>query len=66
MDPNVNLEAQRKMAARIMRGEPSGDMPTDAEHLAALVVALDNWLKRGGKLPRDWDKALARVQVTRS
>jgi hypothetical protein len=56
MDPNANLAAQRKLAARILAcvdREEAPD-PEDVRRLAELVEALDDWLKMGGALPDDW------------
>jgi hypothetical protein len=49
MDPNANLEEQRRIARRILDGDDR-----DAERLAELVEALDEWLASGGFLPSDW------------
>lgn len=56
VDPNAVWAAMRSAAASIIdaaeRGEaPSGD---EAESLAADFEALDDWLAKGGFLPRDW------------
>lgn len=59
MDPNANLTEQLALAAAFLRAadddEPdqSPDMD-DARRLAELVLALDEWLRRGGFLPADW------------
>lgn len=50
MDPSTNLADQRQLAARLLRtydaGRPiDGD---DAAQLAELVLALDDWRRRGG------------------
>lgn len=65
MDPNANLREQREIAAEINAIRDNLDPITDAftsdqldrlEHLALrlaeLVEALDEWLNRGGFLPR--------------
>jgi hypothetical protein len=52
MDPNATLARIRALVAQARdRGPLDGD---DAEELAALVEALDEWLTRGGFLPVDW------------
>lgn len=51
MDPNANLEEQRGIIACIQAGMYTAD---DVSRLADLAEALDEWLKRGGFLPRDW------------
>jgi hypothetical protein len=52
MDPNANLEQQRFIAARLVEAENPD--PADVQRLAELVLALDEWIKRGGFLPKDW------------
>lgn len=59
MDPNSNIEEQRRIAARMQRCEdndhPSGcECLADGARLAALVIALDGWLCSGGSKPRTW------------
>lgn len=46
MDPNANLREQRKLAEKLAAGElwTSGE----AERLAELVLALDEWIRSGG------------------
>jgi hypothetical protein len=58
MDPNANLEEQRQLAERMLRDRYHGRSVDrdDAERLAELVLALDEWLKRGGFMPQDWRK----------
>ncbi len=51
MDPNVNLEEQLEIAARI---EASEDTLNDIMRLAELVAALDTWISKGGFLPNRW------------
>ena len=58
MDPEANLKEQRSIATRIANNEYStayASIP-DAERLAELVIALDEWITKGGFLPRDWRK----------
>lgn len=64
MDPDANLEEQRSLAESILEAldvdEDAGDevdiesVRHDAERLAELVQALDQWISRGGFLPKDW------------
>jgi hypothetical protein len=49
MDPNANLAEQRRIALSILEGDDG-----DAERLAELVQALDEWLTKGGFLPDAW------------
>lgn len=59
MDPNANLEEQLKLALQIL-GIDDGTDPHDVAEavmrLAELVIALDEWLRRGGFLPDVWSK----------
>ena len=56
MDPNANLEEQRRLVAQINKDRDEEKVPSehDAYRLAELVEALDGWISRGGFLPRDW------------
>lgn len=64
MDPDANLKEQRELAAKIIRGTDESDdrllsekmdeFVTDADRLAELVQALDEWLTKGGSLPKGW------------
>lgn len=57
MDPEANLREQRRLAKAIMKKIDSGqteDLVDDANRLADLVVALDEWISRGGVLPPSW------------
>lgn len=58
MDPNSNLREQLELANRLVDGKVSAvDVATSrvADRLAELVVALHEWLSRGGALPNDWE-----------
>lgn len=67
MDPDANLREQRELARAIIErfdrvDEHTGrysdlDMEgqiSDAERLAELIQALDEWITKGGFLPKDW------------
>lgn len=57
MDPNENLREQLRIAAWIADadgGDP--DVEFYANHLAQLVIALNDWISRGGFLPAAWRK----------
>lgn len=66
MDPNANLEEQRRIAARILQWtvedaeDGAGELHADACRLAELVEALDGWLSKQGFLPSDWAKGRTR------
>lgn len=52
MDPNATLEEMRALAAQ----SEDGLGRSDAARLGELVTALDEWLGKGGFLPREWDR----------
>jgi len=52
MDPDANLREPQTIAHRIIENHYTQD---DAERLADLVSAMDDWLCRGGFLPREWE-----------
>lgn len=62
MDPDANLEEQRSLSESILEAldvdeDEEVDMDAvrdDANRLAELVQALDQWISRGGFLPKDW------------
>jgi hypothetical protein len=51
MDPDHTLADIRRLAAR------EDLSPQDAAYLAELVQALDEWISKGGFLPRPWAQA---------
>jgi hypothetical protein len=54
MDPNANLERQLILAQRIVDSYNEDGLKVDAEELADLVLALNEWIKKGGFLPKEW------------
>lgn len=56
MDPNSNLQEQLRLAGRIQMTFDKGRTPDEADcgRLAELVLALDDWIKEGGALPKAW------------
>jgi hypothetical protein len=52
MDPTANLKEIRETVAAIMRYDDSAD--PDVIRLCELVESLDDWLARGGFLPKQW------------
>lgn len=54
MDPDANLNEQRRVVARILADERVSE--GDFYRLAELVEALDQWLQKGGFLPKDWQR----------
>ena len=61
MDPNANLEEQRRIRQRFEL-VPEHERLALLERLLDLSEALDEWLQGGGFLPRAWLQA--RVIVT--
>ena len=53
MDPNANLLEQLRLARKLVDDDAPSD---DAQRLAELVLALDEWLQRGGFMPQRWTK----------
>lgn len=51
MDPDTALAEALDLALRVFDGEAEDG---DAVHLAALVLALNRWLTRGGFAPAGW------------
>jgi hypothetical protein len=58
MDPDANLKEQRSLAAKLLYETENDKPPSDADvhRLAELVIALDEWISRGGFYPKDWTK----------
>jgi hypothetical protein len=65
MDPNANLEEQRRIAIHIIEAIDAGQVPqeADVDRLAELVLALDGWLRSGGFLPASWARRGADKQL---
>lgn len=56
MDPDANLDEQRSLADAIIY-RIDHDLPPEqheSDRLAELVLALDQWLRWGGRLPATW------------
>lgn len=53
MDPTANLKEQLELA---QGWETSNQHPDDAQRLAELVIALHDWISKGGFLPAQWTK----------
>lgn len=57
MDPNANLREQLELALQIVTEDQSPDvLEAAANRLADLVLALDEWIAKGGFLPARWSK----------
>lgn len=51
MDPTANLKEQLHIAARVRAGLAAS---YEVDRLAELVEALDEWICKGGFLPKQW------------
>lgn len=62
MDPTANLEHQLRLARRLLDDCTESDMgvpivdSADAQELAEYVIDLDEWIRKGGFLPKPWEK----------
>lgn len=58
MDPNENLRLQLRISKSIMAAIDKGKSvdEEDANRLAELVESLDQWILRGGFLPKRWKR----------
>jgi hypothetical protein len=54
MDPTANLAEQLDLANSILHDGVEG--PEDSERLAELVLALHDWINKGGFLPNQWKR----------
>ncbi len=58
MDPHQNLKEQLELARKIVGDTTKHeDYDPTADYLAELVLALDEWIRKGGALPDEWRKA---------
>lgn len=55
MDPNANLEEQLSICDRILCLQ---ELETDSDRLADLILSLDEWIRKGGHLPKRWTPLL--------
>jgi oligoribonuclease (3'-5' exoribonuclease) len=58
MDPEENLKTQLLLAKAILESGETGvrNWGATAHRLAELVVALNEWIAKGGFLPKAWNK----------
>lgn len=56
MDPNENLRQQLAISTRILQQEalPDVEQSPDVVRLAELVIALNEWMEKGGFCPARW------------
>jgi len=60
MDPDANLQEQRRLIARLIDHTDGSDVSDCGERLAELARALDDWITNGGFLPAEWRDRSAR------
>ena len=58
MDPNANLEELRALVRAGNEAHDNGEAPApeDSERMVELVSSLDEWLSKGGFLPKAWER----------
>lgn len=56
MDPDANLEEQLVLADILLKNRRCDveERTENAQRLAELVVALDEWMRKGGFMPLKW------------
>lgn len=56
MDPDENLREQKELAERLLHAKNSGGWSqfSDVSRLCELVLALSEWLEKGGFPPKAW------------
>lgn len=54
MDPDENLKQQLAISVAIFNDENVS--VEDVQKLADLVLSLDTWMKKGGFLPKRWNR----------
>lgn len=57
MDPDENLRQQRAIRETILNNKEDYIDPGDALELIELMAALDEWISKGGALPKAWLQA---------
>lgn len=67
MDPNETLRRLRGLTERVHCGEVMSDDEIEnvMEELAELVDALDEWITKGGFLPKAWQEVQRRESMGR-
>ncbi len=57
MDPDANLREQLELAQKLSEAEweDIDDAREDVYRLAELVLALDEWIRKGGFHPEPWE-----------
>lgn len=56
MDPNETLRQLREMVTEILDEGSEDDSTEREDEFAQLFQALDEWVSKGGFLPRNWVK----------
>lgn len=68
MDPAANLSEQREISARLLADAyaSDADYEADAQRLAELVQALDEWRRRGGFDPYQTQTSQSLIDAVRA
>ena len=66
MDPDANLNEQRRIVARMLAHDSEAIDTNDAIRLAELAQALDEWITKGGFLPAEWGSMRRSAKGSRS
>lgn len=66
MDPNANLEEMLKLAKRLLEEEDTRSIVHDSNRLSELVLAMDEWMSRGGFPPKKWEKTVRAAEALES
>ncbi len=56
MDPNTALQLLRRNTMAVSLTEDKEELAAIAVEMAEIFQALDDWLKKGGFLPVNWDR----------
>jgi hypothetical protein len=59
MDPNAALERLRELIAINVRAETDSFKSELADDICEVLEGLDQWLSRGGFLPKAWNRCSA-------
>lgn len=54
MDPDQALNILRESCEEILEVSPTTEFDDDAAEIASQFLALDNWIRNGGRMPKEW------------
>lgn len=68
IDPTANLEEQLQLSKQILSDAETENatveaLQEDLIELAQLVVALDDWLRKEGALPKQWQNGWVKFPI---